>query len=117
VREVRLAPAQRQIEVTDRLNGATSGEAEIFFHFAPDVHITHSPADNCWIAMRTDCDRRLLFYTDLRWQFESFRACTNPTLGWYSPALEEKIPATTLCGRATLSRVRTSVTRIVIDGR
>jgi uncharacterized heparinase superfamily protein len=115
VREVRLAPAQCEIKVTDSLNGATTGEAEIFFHFAPDVQINHSTADNCWIAKRTDCDYRLMLYTDSLWQFESFVACTDPILGWYSPALEEKIPAVTLRGRANLSTVRRSVTRIVRD--
>jgi hypothetical protein len=103
--------------VTDRLNGATAGEAEIFFHFAPDVQITHSSVDKCWIAMRTDCDRRLMLYTDPSWQFESFRACTDPVLGWYSPALEEKIPATTLRGKVDLSSVQKGITRIVLDGR
>ena len=117
IREVRLAPAQCEIEVTDRLNGAEAGEAEIYFHFAPDVRITHSSADNCWIATRTDCDHRLMLYTDPLWQYESFRACTDPILGWYSPALEEKIPANTLRGRVDLSIIPRGITRIVLDGR
>ena len=116
-REVRLSVGRCEVEVTDRLEGGGGGEAEVFFHFAPEVHVTRSPADNGWIAERADCDHRLMLYTDPLWQFERFRASTDPVFGWYSPALEEKLPATTLRGRAALSMVRRGVTRIVREGR
>jgi len=117
VRELRCQPGAGEIEVLDSLEGTPPDSAEIFFHFAPDIHLTRGAADNCWTATRKGYGRTLQLYTDPAWQFECRRGGTNPISGWYSPALEEKLPAPTLRGQAGPPASRRCRTRIVIGGR
>jgi Heparinase II/III-like protein/Heparinase II/III N-terminus len=115
-RELHCRPATGAIEVIDTLTGSLPESAEIFFHFAPDVHLSSGPADNGWTATRAGSDRRLELHTDSGWHFERFRGSTNPVSGWYSPALEEKVPSVTLRGQASQANSRRCVTRIVCTG-
>jgi len=116
-RELRLLPAAGLLEVLDELTGADDHTdfAEIHYHFAPDVDITPGPAANCWVASRPGSDRRLVFYMDPLWECALARGSTNPVSGWFSPALEEKVPANTLRGEAVFSAALQSTTRIVIE--
>ena len=113
MRELWCRPQASEIEVIDTLVGAQPASAEIFFHFAPDIHLRRGPGDNDWIATREGSGRQLMLYTDAAWHFECFHGSTNPILGWYSPALEEKVPAATLRGQAGSSRPQRCVTRIM----
>jgi hypothetical protein len=113
MRELRLRTGTGEIEIVDRLEGRLPEQAEVFFHFAPDVHVQPGPADNSWTATRDGSARRLVLYTDPQWNFECFRGSTDPISGWYSPALEEKIPAATLRGTAGAGASRHCLTRIV----
>lgn len=114
-RELRCKPQSGEIEVLDTLEGSLPHTAEIYFHFAADVQLIQGPADHSWTAVREGSERQLLLYTDPAWHFESFRGSTDPILGWYSPALEQKIPAVTLRGLASHTSARRCVTRIVIS--
>jgi hypothetical protein len=117
VRELRLRIDTGEIEVIDTLDGRVPARAEIHFHFAPDIHVQRGPADNSWTATRDGSARRLVLVTDPQWNFECFHGSTNPIAGWYSPALEEKIPAVTLRGVAGAATVRRCLTRIQAGGR
>jgi Heparinase II/III-like protein/Heparinase II/III N-terminus len=116
VRELSLNPQAGEIEVIDTLEGNPAEVAEIFFHFAPDIQLLRGPGDNCWVATRQGSQRQLTMYMDPAWSFDSFHGSTDPILGWYSVALEEKMPAGTLRGLARESAARSCVTRIVITG-
>jgi len=117
IRELRCQPRSGEIEVIDTLEGMPPDSAEIFFHFAPDIHLTRGPADTGWTATRKGNGRQLILYTDPAWRFECFQGSTNPILGWYSPALEEKLPAVTLRGLARESAARRCMTRIVLGSK
>lgn len=111
-RELRYTMENGAVEITDTVDGTGDGVAELFFHFAPDIQVKRAAAENCWIATRQNCDKELEFYTDRNWEFGIFCASKNPILGWYSPALEEKVPTVTLRGITELSTTRRSVTQI-----
>jgi hypothetical protein len=114
-RELRYVPGGATIEVLDMLSGEQPQVAEIFMHLAPDIQVAQEAADNCWSATRSGSARRLLFYTDPSWDFRLVRGHTGPILGWYSPALDHKVPASVLWGRARGSAARRCLTRLVID--
>ena len=101
----------------DRLEGAEPGQAEIFFHFAADIQINPGPAEHCWTATRAGSERELVLHTDPGWHFECFRGSIDPISGWYSPALEEKLPATTLRGQAASAAACSCLTRLVPGGQ
>jgi hypothetical protein len=102
--------------VIDTLQGAQVEKAEIFFHFAPEIRLTPGPAENCWSAVRSGSSRKLLVYTDPGWEYECLYGSTDPILGWYSQALEEKTPSVTLRGMLRNPAQGTSRTRIVTSG-
>lgn len=116
-RELRFNSETDEIEILDMLTGARARMAEIFFHLAPEVHLEKDASDNCWCATRAGSRRRLVFYTDPSWEFQVCRGNTDPMLGWYSPVLEEKMPAPTLRGRAHGVDAGRCMTRLVIDER
>ncbi|MEE9304419.1 MAG: alginate lyase family protein, partial [Thiotrichaceae bacterium] len=104
-REIRYSATDNQFEILDQLTGDQQKTqlAEIYFHFAPDVDIKPGADENSWIATWNGLEKQLLINTDPAWQFEITRGGTNPISGWYSPALETKVPACTLCGKADLN--------------
>jgi hypothetical protein len=114
VRELRFNTVVDEIEIQDTLSGAQVQGADIFFHLTPEVHLKRGTADNCWIATQDGSRRQLLFYTDPSWEFQVCQGSTDPILGWYSPALEEKIPAPTLWGTARGVAASRCMTRLVI---
>ena len=117
VRELCCRPQSGEIEVIDTLDGNLPVMAEIYFHFAADIHLTRATADNCWTATRDGSEREMVLHTDPEWHFECFRGSINPRLGWYSPALEEKIPTLTLRGLASQTSSRSCMTSIVMIGK
>jgi len=116
VRELTCQPQSGEIEIIDSLDGKMPEMAEIYFHFAPEIHLTRGPADDYWIATREGSGRKLGIYTDPAWDFECISGSTDPILGWYSPALEEKLPVVTLRGRASRGSSRRCKTCIMIGG-
>ncbi len=116
-REIRFLTADRKLEITDNLavDGGKTELAEIYYHFARDVDIEPGSIENSWVATRKSQKKRLVIYTDPSWKFELNRAITDPISGWYSPALEEKVPACTLYGKAELSSSLSCETRIDIQ--
>ncbi len=116
-RTLRFSPADARLELVDELKGAGGRTelAEIYYHFAPGVDIEWIAAERCWVATREGSQKRLRIYTDLSWKYEITRGNANPISGWYSPALEEKVPANTLRGEAVSAASLKSVTRIVVE--
>jgi len=115
-REIRLSASSTQLDITDRLEGAgtTTELAEIFYHFAPEVDIVPGPEGHSWIASRKGCRTQILIYTDPEWSYSLLKGSTQPIAGWYSPALEEKVPTCTLRGVAPGSGSPASRTKIKI---
>jgi hypothetical protein len=116
-RELQFSESEGQLDVIDRLQGGDEQKkfAEIYYHFAPEVDIKPGPVDHCWTATWEGRQKRLLIYTDPCWNYAVVKGGTNPVAGWYSPALEEKIPSNTLRGEAPWSASLTSTTKIVIE--
>lgn len=116
-RELQFSATGKQLDIVDTLqgNGGHTEHAEIYYHFAPEVSIHPGPVDHCWIATWEGRQRQLVIYTDPCWKDEVVKGGTNPIIGWYSPALEEKVPTNTLRGMASWSLSMTSITRIVIE--
>ncbi len=116
-RELLFSAKDCRLDIIDDI--ACDGEqielAEIYYHFAPDVDITLGSIENCWIATRIGQVKQMLIHTDPSWDFELIKASTSPISGWYSPALEEKVPTYTLWGKTNLSASLTCVTRIEIQ--
>ena len=116
-RELQFSRSEGQLDVIDTLEGADEQNkvAEIYYHFAPEVDIKSGPVEHCWIATWQGRKKRLLIYTDPCWNYEVVKGGTNPVAGWYSPALEEKIPSNTLRGEIPWTLSLTSTTKIVIE--
>jgi len=116
-RTLRFSPADAQLELVDELKGSgrQTELAEIYYHFAPGVDIEWIAADRCWVATREGRQKRLRIYTDASWKYEIARGNTNPISGWYSPALEEKVPTNTLRGELLSGAPLKGITRIVVE--
>lgn len=116
-RELRLSVSGGQLDVVDTLQGNLDQKefAEIHYHFAPEVEIKPGPAEHCWTATWAGRRDRLFIYTDPRWKYEVLKGETDPIAGWYSPALEEKVPSSTLHGTARFSVSLTNKTKIVVE--
>ena len=116
-RTLRFSPADAQLELVDALRGAgrRTELTEIYYHFAPGVDIAWTAAERCWIATREGRKKRLRIYTDSSWKYAVTRAGVNPISGWYSPALEEKVPTNALRGVAVAAASLRSNTRIVAE--
>jgi hypothetical protein len=114
-RHLRVSPMKGELEVTDAVSGACPGIAEIFFHFAPDVRVVLDAENARWVATRQGSRRRLCFSMDPVWTCAVHRGTLNPILGWYSPALDKKVPSDTLRGEAKVCSAVSLVTRIVLE--
>lgn len=115
-RRLRLWEAEQCIEILDRLEGIgrRAELAEIYYHFAPDVDIRPGSENSQWLITRKGRSTRLILHADPSWNFEVARGSVKPISGWYSPALEEKVPTTTLRGAVAWSPSTTCLTRITI---
>ncbi len=97
-RRLELSPDRNLLRVFDSLEGTGHHDFRIRFHFAPCVSVRNLGIPGNWMAQRPDATRQLSIEADDRWIWRAIRGREDPPLGWYSPALGRKEPATTLEG-------------------
>jgi len=114
-RTVSFNSQEREIKLIDVLTGGENTKVAIYFHFAPDIQLTCEENTGNWIASRENSSRRLVFILDNVWEVEVFMGSENPILGWYSPALEEKIASFSLCGKANYSDTISSTIKVLLE--
>ena len=99
-RSVLLDRASRSIDIIDEIEGG-SHDLRLAFHLGPEVQVQLD--DSCaalrWPQAATPGAARLELPGALRWTLHLGQ--TDPILGWYSPGLGRRVPASTLlgCGR------------------
>lgn len=113
-RTVLCDPAAGNIEIHDALEGQGTHSCELYFHFAPGLEVLLSADGGQAIASADGSRRRLRFGLARGWQWRLASGLTRPPLGWYSPALETKVPARVLVGQATISPPTSVITRIAL---
>lgn len=96
-RSVRLDPAARAIEITDTVDGG-GHLVRLAFHFGPlvQVRLAGARAELTWPGAPVPRSARMELPASLEWT--EHRGETEPILGWYSPGLGRREPATTLVG-------------------
>ncbi len=96
-RSVRLDRRARSIEIVDQIDGG-GHDLRLAFHLGPLVraHLDGACAVLDWPGGAAAGAARLELPEGLRWSLH--RGQTDPPLGWYSPALGQRTPATTLIG-------------------
>ncbi len=97
-RRLELSSAPALLQVLDTLEGTGHHDFRIRFHFAPFVSIRNLGLPGDWMAEQPGAPRRLCIKVDDRWAWHAIKGQDHPPLGWYSPALGRKEPATTLEG-------------------
>ncbi|HKK14800.1 MAG TPA: alginate lyase family protein [Gammaproteobacteria bacterium] len=107
------------VRIEDAIEGGGEHDLELHFHFAPEVTLELDGA--VCLATRPGAGRGLEAVLDPAWRWEVVRGREEPPLGWYSPALERKVPAPVLKGSrraaAPLTVVTTFRARPLADGR
>jgi hypothetical protein len=96
-RSARLNPAAGAIEITDTIDGG-GHEIRLMFHFGPlvQVRLAGAGAELTWPGAAVPGSARVELPDSLEWT--EHRGETEPILGWYSPGLGRREPATTLVG-------------------
>jgi len=96
-RSVLLDRQARTLRVVDEFDGG-SHDVRIAFHLGPEVtvRLTGDIAELSWPAAATPGVARLALAPELTWTLH--RGQTAPILGWYSPGLGRRIPASVLIG-------------------
>ena len=107
-RRLEFFPEEARLEVSDTLEGKGVHDFRIRFHFAPRLTVRPFEPAGGWVAAAPDSEARLIIETDSGWSWEVVRGREIPPLGWYSPALGRKEPASTLEG----SRIATAPVEI-----
>ena len=105
----------QEIELIDEVSGGENIKAEICFHFAPDIKVENEEKTGSWIVTRPNSNRRLIFVFDKAWEVKSVKGVEKPILGWYSPALEEKIASYCLRGEAKHPDFLSSMVKILLE--
>jgi hypothetical protein len=97
-RAIQLDRAARKISIVDGIHGGEY-DVRVAFHLGPDVQaeLDGDRALLRWPAAATPGEARLELPPQLRWSLH--RGETDPIMGWYSPALGQRVPAFTLLGR------------------
>jgi len=113
-RELKFNKQQREILIRDVLDCTTEVKAEIFFHFPPEVSLEYDKNNDYWVAKHENSSAQLVFILDNLWKVKIVKGQQTPILGWYSPALEEKVPTNVLHGMATVCKNTVSVCKILI---
>lgn len=113
-RELMFYDQQNEIVIKDVLECSAKVEAEIFFHFSPEVSLEYDKKNDYWLAKHEKSSEQLIFILDNLWTVEIVKGQHTPILGWYSPALEEKVPTNVLHGVATVCENTVSVSKILI---
>jgi len=88
-----------KIEIFDLISGTGKQSLSINYHFAPDTIINETSISNRWIITKADSTRQLKFTGDKGFIWQCVSGKKSPIAGWYSPALNKKIPAPTLNGK------------------
>jgi hypothetical protein len=109
-RSVRLDPGASVIEITDAIIGS-GHDVRLAFHLGPDVQVE---LDGASAILRWDSpgptQARLELPGQLSWT--PHRGETSPIMGWYSPALGQRVPAWTLLGSGHLPHGVPLVTKL-----
>ncbi len=113
-REMSDEKGASELVISDLLNCTKNIQAEINFHFSPDISLQYDEKEEYWLAKHKNSSRQLIFILDKCWETNSLKGQLNPINGWYSPALEEKVATWTLHGEADVSGTLDSTTRILI---
>jgi Heparinase II/III-like protein/Heparinase II/III N-terminus len=97
-RAIRLDRTARRIIIVDEIHGGEY-DARVAFHLGPDVQaeLDGDRALLRWPAAAAPGEARLELPPQLRWSLH--RGETDPIMGWYSPALGQRVPTFTLLGR------------------
>ena len=98
-REVILDGTGPRITVTDTLTGSRGHQLRMSWHLGPEVtaELVGAVADLRW-AGRDGQPRQAHLALPVALQWSAHRGETQPPLGWYSPRLGARVPATTLVG-------------------
>jgi len=87
----RYHPGAAQLTVSDELLCAGAHALQLCWHFSPECYVTRHGdsvvAERAGVRLRLTCSRRLAL------QLASGRE--HPPLGWFSPAVDVKVPAPT----------------------
>lgn len=113
-RELMFYEQSNEIVIKDVLECAAEVKAEIFFHFSPEVSLEYDLNNGYWVAKHEKSSAQLIFILDNLWTVDVVKGQNTPILGWYSPALEEKVPTSVLHGVATVCGNTVSVNKILI---
>jgi hypothetical protein len=101
-RTVLLDRAEQVLEITDTITGG-EGSLRLAFHLGPDIHadLDESVARLRWPGLDGHETATLLLPPQLSWSTHRAKydeRSADPVLGWYSPGLGRRMPATTLLG-------------------
>jgi Heparinase II/III-like protein/Heparinase II/III N-terminus len=115
-RAVRLDRRARRLVIEDQLVTTGAHDCRLAFHLGPGVVclLRGSQATLRWEDR--DGHRHgatLALPEGLDWQ--RLEGQTDPPAGWYSPAFDERVPATTLLGTGRVGRGRPLVTVLQLD--
>lgn len=113
-RELVFYEQKNEIVIKDTLECAAEVKAEIFFHFSPEVSLEYDVNNGYWVAKHEKSSAQLIFILDNLWTVDVVKGQNTPILGWYSPALEEKVPTSVLYGVAAVCENTVSVNKILI---
>ncbi len=96
-RSVLLDRASRSVDIIDEIDGGQH-EIRLAFHLGPEVQVElhESRAVLNWPAAPVPGWAQLELPPGLAWSVH--RGETDPILGWYSPGLGQRVPASTLLG-------------------
>lgn len=111
-RVVTCAPATGTVEIRDTLEGRGDHLCELYFHFAPELEVDLADDGAQALARSVVGGRALRFDLPAGWAWRVVRGATDPPLGWYSPALERKVPAPVLVGQLRVRLPLSVVTRL-----
>ncbi|MFF9404703.1 alginate lyase family protein [Streptomyces anandii] len=97
-RRVELAPATRELRVTDEVRGGPRRAVRLAFHLGPAVtaDLAGNRAVLTWSRDGEERSAVLDLPGQLNWR--AHRGETDPPLGWYSAGFGRKEPSTTLIG-------------------
>jgi hypothetical protein len=108
---VRLDRASRTVDIVDEIPGGGQ-PVRMAFHLGPEVtaELDQSCAYLCWPGICGPARARMELPGSLRWSLH--RGEDNPILGWYSSAVGQRVPATTLIGAGRSVAAQLLVTRL-----
>ncbi|MGH6981466.1 MAG: alginate lyase family protein [Stellaceae bacterium] len=114
-RIVTLDRSARRVDIVDSIAGQGRFDVRLAYHFGPAVEARADGAGFAlsWQANGRRYTGRLTLPTALGWQVH--RGATEPMLGWYSAAFNEKEPSTSLIGSGQLAAGDILAARLQVD--